>query len=203
MRRPLLASLTAAAALAYVGFATAQTATWTIDSNHSTAQFSVKHLMISTVRGAFNKVSGTIQYDGKDVRSVAADVTIDATTIDTRVDRRDEHLRSADFFDVTKYPTITFKSKRAEPGSAAGTFKLVGDLTMHGVTKEITLDVEGPAPAQKDAKGILHSGATATANIKRSDWGLTWNRALEAGGVTVSDEVQLVIDVEFTRPAGT
>jgi polyisoprenoid-binding protein YceI len=203
MRRPLLASITAAAALAYVGLATAQSPTWTIDSNHSTAQFAVKHLMISTVRGAFDKVSGTIQYDGKDVKSVVADVTIDAASIDTRVDRRDEHLRSADFFEVTKYPTITFKSKRAEPGASPGAFKLVGDLTMRGVTREITLDVEGPAPAQKDAKGILHSGATATANIKRSDWGLTWNRALEAGGVTVSDEVQLIIDVEFTRPAGT
>jgi polyisoprenoid-binding protein YceI len=198
MRRPLLATLAATAALAYAGFATAQTEVWTIDSNHSTAQFAVKHLMISTVRGAFEKVSGTVHYDGKDVRTVAVDATIDATTINTRVDNRDEHLRSADFFDVTKFPTITFKSKRAEPVSP-GKFKLVGDLTMRGVTKEVTLDVEGPAPAQKDAKGRLHSGATATTLIKRSEWGLTWNRALEAGGVTVGDEVQLIIDVEFIK----
>jgi polyisoprenoid-binding protein YceI len=202
MRRPILATLVAAAALAYAGFAAAQTQVWNIDPNHSTAQFAVKHLMISTVRGAFDKLSGTVEYDGKDVRTVVVNATIDATTIDTRVDNRDEHLRSADFFEVAKFPTITFKSKRAEPVSA-GKFKLIGDLTMRDVTREVTLDVEGPAPAIKDAKGILHAGATATAMIKRSDWGLTWNRALEAGGVTVSDEVQLIIDIEFTKPAGT
>jgi polyisoprenoid-binding protein YceI len=202
MLRRFVATIAAAAALAYAGFAAAQTQTWNIDPNHSTAQFAVKHLMISTVRGAFEKVSGTVEYDGKDVKSIVVNATIDANTVDTRVIKRDEHLRSEDFFDTTKFPTLTFKSKRVE-GIAAGTFKLVGDLTMRGVTKEVTLDVEGPAPVQKDAKGILHSGATATGLIKRSDWGLLWNRALEAGGVTVSDEVQLTIDVEFTRPAGT
>lgn len=201
MRRSVRVALNLAAALAVLALsAAAQTQSWTIDPNHSSAQFAVKHLMISTVRGAFQKVSGTIQYDGKDVKSLTVDATIDATTVDTRVANRDEHLRSADFFDVAKFPTITFKSKRVEPG-AAGKFKLIGDLTMHGVTKEVALDVEGPGPVQKDQKGILHSGAQATTTIKRSDWGLMWNRALEAGGVTVSDEVVLTIDVEFTRPS--
>ena len=201
MRRPVLIALTFLASLATVsGPLVAQSPTWNIDSNHSSAQFAVKHLMISTVRGAFAKVSGTVQYDGKDVKSVVVEATIDPATVDTRVANRDEHLRSADFFDVAKFPTMTFKSKRVEPG-AGGKFKLIGDLTMHGVTKEVALDVEGPGPVQKDQKGILHSGAQATGTIKRSDWGLTWNRALEAGGVTVSDEVQITIDVEFTRPA--
>ena len=201
MRRPVLIAFAFLASLATVsGPLVAQSPTWTIDSNHSSAQFAVKHLMISTVRGAFAKVSGTVQYDGKDVKSVVVEATIDPATVDTRVANRDEHLRSADFFDVAKFPTMTFKSKRVEAG-AAGKFKLIGDLTMRGVTKEVALDVEGPGPVQKDQKGILHSGAQATGMIKRSDWGLTWNRALEAGGVTVSDEVQITIDVEFTRPA--
>jgi polyisoprenoid-binding protein YceI len=171
---------------------------WNIDQAHSTATFTVRHLMVSTVPGSFGKVSGKVTYDGKNLSSLAVDATIDATTINTNNGRRDEHLKSADFFEVAKYPTITFKSKRAVAG-AAGKFQLVGDLTMHGVTKEVTLDVEGPSPTVNVGRNFV-VGANATVTIKRSDWGLTWNRALEAGGVTVSDEVKISLGIEATKP---
>ena len=121
---------------------------WQIDSSHSAANFSVRHLMVSTVRGQLGRVSGTIEYDGKDVRSIKADVTIDVNGINTQNEKRDGHLRSADFFDVANHPAVTFKSKRVEPG-ANGAFKLVGDLTMRGTTKEVVLDVEAPSPIIK------------------------------------------------------
>lgn len=171
---------------------------WNIDQGHSTAGFSVTHLMVSTVPGSFGKVSGKITYDGKNVSSIAADVTIDATSINTNNERRDTHLRSADFFEVTKHPTITFKSKRVVPG-AAGKFKLVGDLTMRGVTKEVTLDVDGPSQQVNAGRNFV-IGANATTTISRSEWGLTWNRAIEAGGVTVSDVVKITLGIEATKP---
>ncbi len=171
---------------------------WNIDQAHSTAGFTVTHLMVSTVPGSFGKVSGKITYDGKNVSSITADVTIDATTINTNNERRDTHLKSPDFFEVAKYPTITFKSKRVVPG-AAGKFQLVGDLTMHGVTKEVTLDVDGPT-AQVNAGRNFVIGANATTTVNRSDWGLTWNRALEAGGVTVSDAVKITLGIEANKP---
>jgi polyisoprenoid-binding protein YceI len=171
---------------------------WNIDQAHSTAGFTVTHLMVSTVPGSFGKVSGKITYDGKNVSSIAADVTVDASTINTNNERRDTHLKSPDFFEVAKYPTITFKSKKVVPG-AAGKFQLVGDLTMRGVTKEVTLDVEGPTPQVNAGRNFV-VGANATTKIKRSDWGLTWNRALEAGGVTVSDEVKITLGIEATKP---
>jgi polyisoprenoid-binding protein YceI len=171
---------------------------WNIDSAHSTAGFTVTHLMVSTVPGSFGKVSGKVTYDGKNVSSIAVDATIDATTINTNNERRDTHLKSPDFFEVAKYPTITFKSKRVVPG-AAGNFKLVGDLTMHGVTKEVTLDVEGPTgPVNNGRNTVL--GATATTTINRSEWGLNWNRAIEAGGVTVSDAVKITLGIEANKP---
>jgi polyisoprenoid-binding protein YceI len=171
---------------------------WNIDQAHSISSFTVKHLMVSTVPGSFGKTSGKITYDGKNVSSIAADVTIDATTISTNNERRDAHLKSPDFFDVAKFPTLTFKSKKVIPG-AAGTFKLLGDLTMHGVTKEVTLDVEGPTPVVNAGRNLV-IGANATTTIKRSEWGLTWNRALEAGGVTVSDEVKITLGIEANKP---
>jgi len=171
---------------------------WNIDSAHSTAGFTVTHLMVSTVPGSFGKVSGKITYDGKDVSSITADVTIDATTITTNNEGRDKDLRSANFFDVEKFPTLTFKSKKVLPG-AAGKFKLVGDLTMHGVTKEVTLDVEGPTgPVNAGRRFVV--GANASTTINRSDWGLTWNRAIEAGGVTVSDAVKITLGIEANKP---
>ncbi len=171
---------------------------WNIDGAHSTAGFTVTHLMVSTVPGSFGKVSGKITYDGKTAASVAADVTIDATTITTNNDRRDTHLKSPDFFEVAKYPTLTFKSKKVVPG-AAGKFKLVGDLTMRGVTKEVTFDVEGPTGPVNAGRNFV-VGATATATVNRSDWGLTWNRAIEAGGVTVSDAVKITLGIEANKP---
>lgn len=171
---------------------------WNIDSAHTTAGFTVKHLMVSTVPGSFGKVSGKITYDPKSPSTLAADVTIDATTINTNNQRRDDHLRSPDFFEVAKYPTITFKSKKVTPG-AGGTAKLVGDLTMRGVTKEVTLDVSDLGQPIANGRNFV-VGAAATTTIKRSEWGLTWNRALEAGGVTVSDEVKITLGIEATKP---
>jgi polyisoprenoid-binding protein YceI len=172
--------------------------TWTLDQNHTTAGFSVKHMMVTNVHGTFGKVSGTITYDGKDVSSIAADVTIDATSIDTNNERRDTHLRSADFFDVENHPTITFRSKRVER-AADGRFRLVGDLTMRGVTKEVGLEVEGPTPVV-NAGRVLKVGASARTTVDRQDFGLKWNRMLEAGGVTVGDEVKIVLEIQANRP---
>jgi polyisoprenoid-binding protein YceI len=171
---------------------------WNIDTAHSTAGFTVKHLMVSTVPGSFGKVTGKITYDPKNPATLAVDATIDASTITTNNERRDTHLKSPDFFEVAKYPTITFKSKKATPG-AGGTAKLVGDLTMHGVTKEVTLDVSDLGQPINNGRNFV-VGATASTTIKRSDWGLTWNRALEAGGVTVSDEVKITLGIEATKP---
>jgi polyisoprenoid-binding protein YceI len=171
---------------------------WRIDGNHSAAHFSVKHLMVSTVRGQLGRISGTVEYDGKDIRTVKADVAIDVNGINTHNEGRDKHLRTADFFDAATHPAITFKSKRAEPGPA-GHFKLIGDLTIRGTTKEVVLDVEGPSPATKTQRGIA-SGATATTKINRLEYGLKWNNMIEAGPV-VSDEVTVTIDLELTRPA--
>ena len=171
--------------------------TWTIDSNHSAAGFSVKHLMVSTVRGTLGPVKGTIEWDGKSVESIAADVSINVSGINTGSEARDRDLKSADgLFEIAKYPTVTFRSKRAIP-SGSGTFKLVGDLTIHGVTKEVTLDVEGPSAPLKQGPN-LRAGASATATINRKDFGLTYSRMVEAAPV-VSDEVKITIDVEATK----
>ena len=178
--------------------AAAPGATYEIDSGHSTAQFSVRHLMVSNVRGNFGKVTGTVTYDGKEISSVSAEAVIDATTIDSRMTQRDEHLKSPDFFDVKTYPTITFKSKKAAPGGA-GKFKLAGDLTIRGVTREVMLDVEGPTAEVKDPWGNTKMGATATTKVNRQDFGLKWNAALEAGGVVVGDEVSITIELELKR----
>lgn len=173
--------------------------TWTVDTNHSSAGFSVRHLMVSTVRGTLGPVKGTIEYDGKSVESLKADITIDVSGVNTGNESRDRDLKSADgLFEVAKYPTVTFKSKRAV-ASGAGTFKLVGDLTIHGVTKEVTLDVEGPsAPLTQGA--MLRAGASATTTINRKDFGLSYSRVVEAAPV-VSDEVKITIDVEATKRA--
>jgi polyisoprenoid-binding protein YceI len=172
--------------------------TWTIDGAHTQAGFAVKHMMVSNVRGSFGKTEGTITFDGKDVSSIKADVTIDATTITTNNEKRDTHLKSPDFFDVAKFPTITFKSKKAE-AAGAGKFKLIGDLTMRGVTKEVTLDVEGPSQPLL-AQGRARVGATATTKVNRQDYGVNWSRALDGGGVVVSDEVVITIELELVKP---
>ena len=199
IRRTLVFACTLALAFASAPLF-AQGTTWQIDSAHTSAQFAVKHLMVSTVRGQFNKTTGTATWDGKDFTAASVDVVIDVSTINTREPRRDEHLKSADFFDVAKYPTITFKSTKVEAVSP-GKLKMTGDMTMRGVTKPVVFDVEGPSAVLKEQNGT-RVGASATTRIKRSDFGLTWNRAIEAGGVAVSDEVAITIDVEFVnRPA--
>jgi len=177
-------------------------AEWKVDPNHSSAAFSVRHMMVSTVRGSFSGLKGTVDYDAANLEASKANLTIDATTIDTRNENRDKDLKSPKFFDVEKYPTITFTSKRVVP-QGQGKFQLVGDMTMHGVTKEVTFAVEGPMPAVKDGKGNLHSGASATAKINRKDFGLTWSGPLEGGGVTVGDEVELTVEIEMTQPKAT
>ena len=176
----------------------ARAATWNLDPAHTSVQFSVRHLMVSTVRGAFGKVTGTVQVDEKDLARSKIQATIDAASIDTRIEKRDAHLKSPDFLDVAKYPTITFVSKKIEQVDP-GHFKVTGDLTLHGVTREVSLDVEGPAPEIKDPQGKIRAGAQATTKINRKDFGVTWNQALEAGGVAVSDEVTITIDVEATK----
>jgi polyisoprenoid-binding protein YceI len=172
---------------------------WQIDPTHSSAQFSVTHMMISTVRGGFGAMSGTIEFDGKDVASIKVDATIDATTISTNDEKRDGHLKGPDFFDVAKYPTITFKSKKVVSGSG-GTFKLVGDLTMRGVTKEVTLDVTAPSQVIKGMRGESRVAASATTKIDRQEFGVRWNANLDGGGVAVSDTVSITLDIEAMRP---
>lgn len=169
---------------------------WLVDSGHSAASFSVRHLMVSTVRGQLGAITGTVEYDGKDVRTIKADVSIDVKAINTQNANRDGDLRGPDFFDTAKHPTITFKSKRVEPGTG-GAFKLIGDLTIRGTTKEVALDVEAPAPVTKGMKGIV-TGTSATTRIKRLDYGLKYNAMVEAGPV-VGDEVTITIDLEVGR----
>jgi polyisoprenoid-binding protein YceI len=172
--------------------------TWLVDPGHSAAAFSVRHMMIATVRGALGPVTGTVEYDGTNASSVAADVTIDVRAIDTGNTSRDNDLRAADFFDVAKYPAMTFKSKRAE-AAGPGRFRLAGDLTIRGVTKEVTLDVEGPSQAIKQGSN-LRVGASATTKLNRRDFGLNYNGLIEAGAV-VGDEITVTIDIEIMKPA--
>ncbi len=179
----------------------AQASAWQIDPAHSAAQFAVKHMMVSTVRGQFDKLSGTVDWDGKNFGTASVDIVIAAASIDTREPKRDDHLRSADFFDVTKYPTLTFKSSRIEP-AGEGKLRMTGDLTMRGVTRPVTFEVTGPTPVIKDMSGNSRVGATATTTINRKDFGVVWNRALDSGGVVVSDEVAITVDIEMmSRPA--
>jgi polyisoprenoid-binding protein YceI len=182
------------AAVAFVTSAVAQVETWKIDPNHTAAQFSVRHMAISTVRGAFTKVNGTVSYDPKDMSKTAIDATIDASSVDTRVSMRDDDLRSPNFFDVAKYPTITFKSKQAE-AVGSGKVKVTGDLTIHGVTKEVVLDVDGPSAVVQDPKGNSHMGASATTKVNRKDFGVN------GGGGMVADEITITIDTEMVKPA--
>jgi polyisoprenoid-binding protein YceI len=178
--------------------AAATTSTWQIDPNHSAAQFAVRHLAISTVRGAFTKVSGTIQFDDKDIAKSSVDVTIDAASVDTRVADRDKDLRSDRFFDVEKYPTLSFKSTKVEQ-TEVGKLKVTGDLTIHGVTKQVVLDVEGPTAAVKDPWGNQRAAANASTKINRQDFGVKWNAKMDNGGWVVGDDVAITIDVEMVR----
>ncbi len=170
--------------------------TWKIDPNHTSAQFSVKHMGISTVRGAFTKISGTVEYTAADPAKSTVDVTIDAASVDTRVEMRDNDLKGPHFLDVAKYPTITFKSSHVEP-NGPGKLKVTGDLTIHGVTKQVTLEMDGPSEPVKDQRGNLHMGASATTKIDRTQFGM------DAMTAMVGTEVNITIDTELIKPTGT
>jgi len=187
-------AMAATAATQATAPAATQSGTWQIDPNHTAAQFSVRHLGVSTVRGAFSKVSGSAQYDPADPSKVSLDATIDANTVDTRVEARNNDLRSPHFFDVAKYPTITFHSKSTKV-AGPGKLLITGDLTMHGVTKEVVLDVDGPSAPIKDPMGKgQRIGASATTKITRQDFGI------DADPGIVGDEINITIDVELTQP---
>lgn len=190
--------IAAAAAVVFSLPAGAAPSQWAIDPHHSSAQFAVKHLMISTVRGEFHGVNGTVNWDDKDITKSTIDVTIDATSVDTREPDRDKDLKSENFFDVAKYPTMTFKSRKIEQ-AGAGKLKVTGDLTLHGITKEVTLDVEGPTPPIKDPWGNTRVALNATTTINRQDFGVKWNKTMDGGGVVVSDNVNITIDAELVK----
>jgi len=172
--------------------------TYTIDPVHSVADFKVRHLMVSNVRGEFSGVTGTVQFDAANPANSKVEATIDVNTIQTRDAQRDTHLKSADFFDVEKYPKITFVSNKVVK-TGDEEYKINGDLTIHGVTKEVTLEVEGPAPEAKDPYGNVKTGASAKTKINRKDFGLVYNAALETGGVLIGEDVQIHLDLEFTK----
>jgi polyisoprenoid-binding protein YceI len=189
MIRKLLICCTA---FLFISPALVQAETWKIDPNHSAAQFAVRHLGISTVRGEFRKVTGSVNYDPADPAKTSLEATIDATTVDTRVEMRDKDLRSPNFLEVEKYPTIIFKSKRAE-AAGADKLKITGDLTLHGVTREVVLDVDGPTAPVKDPRGNLHMGASATTKISRKDFGVNGAPAM------AGDEISITIDTELIK----
>jgi polyisoprenoid-binding protein YceI len=170
---------------------------WQIDASHTRAGFSVRHLMISNVHGYFDKVSGTVDFNEEHPATSSLDVQIETGSIQTRDEKRDAHLKSPDFFDVEKYPNMSFKSKVVEP-LGPRTARVVGDLTIRDVTKEIVLDVEHNGTA-KAPWGTVNAGFTAVGKLNRKDWGLNWNMALETGGVLVGDEVKLQIEAEITK----
>lgn len=171
---------------------------YAIDPAHSSAQFTIRHLMISNVRGDFKSVKGTVVYDPENLAASSIEAEIDANSLNTRDENRDAHVKSAEFFNVEKYPSITFKSTKVER-AGEGEFKVTGGLTILGVTKEVVLKVEGPSEEAKDPWGNLRVGASATTKIKRSEFGLTWNAALETGGFMLGDDVKIEIDVELIK----
>ena len=172
---------------------------WEIDSKHSSAQFTVKHMMVSTVPGQIGGISGTITYDGKNVDGIKVNAKMDPATINTNEPGRDEHLRGADFFDVAKYPAMSFESTGIIPVMKGG-FKMSGKLTMHGVTKPVELTVDGPTEPLKDTKkGVERIGAIASTTVNRKEWGLTYNSPLDNGGVAVSDDVKITLNLEAHR----
>lgn len=172
--------------------------TWTIDPDHTNIGFRVKHLMVSTVNGNFLKHTGTVAINDKDITKSKVEISIDTASINTNVAKRDEHLRSADFFDVAKYPTMTFLSKKVVK-AGKGKLRVTGDLTLHGVTREVVLAVEGPTRESKDPWGNIHRGATASTRINRQDFGLVWNKTLETGGVLIGDDIVIVLDIEMIK----
>jgi len=173
---------------------------WRIDTAHSAAQFSIRHMMVSTVRGQFGKLTGAVQWDPAKPAAASVEAQVEVASIDTREPKRDAHLRSPDFFDADKYPTMSFKSTSLTP-AGPGRWKLAGELGIRGVVRPVVFDVEGPGEAVKGPDGNLRVGATATTRINRKDFGMTWNRALDAGGFVLGEEVTITVDVELVRGA--
>src|SRR6516162_11432192 len=172
-----------------------------VDPQHSSAQFAVTHLMISEVRGEFHALNGTVNVDESDVTKSSVEVTIDASTIDTREPDRDQNLKSPQFLDVTKYPTMSFRSTKVEKGSS-GHLKITGDLTIHGVTKSVVLDMTEPKSPIKDPWGLQRTAVSGTTKINRQDFGLTYSETLDNGGLVVGNEVEITLDVEMIVPPG-
>lgn len=195
MRRFLL---TALMVLTLRATALAGATVWEIDTSHSSAQFAVRHLMVSTVRGDFGNTTGTLTLDEQDPTQSTIEATINVSSINTRNQKRDDHLKGPDFFDAAKYPTMTFKSKKVV-AAGEGKFTVTGDLTLRGVTKEVVLNVEGTTKPTKDPMGKMRLGGGATTKINRKDFGLAYNKALETGGVLIGEEVDITIDVELTQ----
>jgi polyisoprenoid-binding protein YceI len=179
----------------------AQTTEWQIDPDHTSVQFAVSHMRTSTVRGRFNQTAGTVKWDGRDFASASVEIVTNVASIDTGVPERDAHLRTADFMLAEKYPAITFKSVKIEP-AGSGRLRMTGNLTIRGVTRPVVFDVTGPSPLIKDPDGGARVGASATATIDRRDFGLRWNRVLEAGGLLVGFQVGITIDIEIVKGAG-
>ena len=177
---------------------TTETTVWNIDPVHSSAEFKVKHMMITNVKGRFTHIKGTLEFDGADLTKSKVEATIEAASIDTRNADRDAHLKSADFFDVEKFPALSFTSTRITE-VAPGELKVEGDLTVRGVTRPVVFDVEGPSEPGKDPWGNMRIGWSATTKINRKDYGLTWNSALETGGLLVGDEVTITLDVQAVK----
>jgi polyisoprenoid-binding protein YceI len=189
--------LTGAALLALSNLANAQATTWKIDPAHSQAEFVIRHMGISNVHGRFGNVSGEITLDPKDLSKASVKATVDTTTVDTGVPQRDTHLKSADFFEVSKYPTMTFVSKSVTRNGDG--YDIVGDLTLHGVTKPATLKTDEPSKEQTGMEGKLHRGFSASTTLHRQDFGLVWNGTLKSGDSAIGDDVKVSLDVEAIK----
>jgi polyisoprenoid-binding protein YceI len=176
----------------------ASESTWQIDPDHSNLQFKIQHLTVSNVKGSFAKAKGVVNINSQNLSDLKVDLTIDVASINTNHAKRDEHLRGPDFFDVVKYPVITFVSKKVTP-TGTNRLKVTGDLTIRNITREVTVDVEGPTPEVKDPWGHSRRGATGTTRINRKDFGITWNKVLDTGGLVVGDEVDITVEVELVR----
>jgi polyisoprenoid-binding protein YceI len=172
--------------------------TWNLDPAHTVVEFKVKHMMIANVKGHFSKVSGVLVRDESDPTKDHIEATIDATSIQTRDEQRDTHLKSADFFHVEKFPTLHFKSTGVKV-AGAGELSVEGDLTIHGVTKKVSFAVEGPTATAKDPWGNTRIGLSASTKINRKDFGLTWNAALETGGILVGEDITITLDAQFVK----
>jgi len=192
----IIASISTIIALALPSFVFAST--WNIDPEHSNVGFKVRHMMVSNVKGNFDKHTGVVEIDDKDITKSKVEVSIDTNSINTNMQKRDEHLRSAEFFDVAKFPKMTFVSKKVAR-AGKDKLKVTGDLTLHGVTKEVVLGIEGPSKESKDPWGNIRKGAMATTKINRKDFGLVWNAALETGGVAVGEEITITLEIEMIK----